>query len=61
VDDESRQMTISDLTARIERAEYDIDVDAVAKAFVMRMLALRSARLGADAPREAGERRLPAA
>jgi hypothetical protein len=60
MDDESRHMTISDLTARIERAEYHIDVDAVAKAFVMRMLALRSARMGSDVPREAGDR-LPAA
>lgn len=45
---ESRTMTITDLKARVARAEYDVDADAVARAFVARMLAVHGALRRAD-------------
>jgi hypothetical protein len=46
--DERNTMKVTDLKARIARAEYDIDADAVADAFVRRMLAVHGALRRAD-------------
>lgn len=43
-----KTVKINDLRARIARADYDIDADAVADAFVRRMLAVHSALRRAD-------------
>lgn len=43
-----RTVKIDDLRARIARADYDVDVDAVADAFVTRMLAAHRALRRAD-------------
>ena len=48
MDEESRTVKITELRAQIERAAYDVDVDAVAEAFVARMLAVRGALRRAD-------------
>lgn len=43
-----RTVKINDLRARIARADYDVDVAAVADAFVTRMLAAHGALRRAD-------------
>jgi len=48
MDDETNTMKIAELKAQIERATYDVDVDAVAAAFVSRMLAAHAALRRAD-------------
>ncbi len=48
MDDETNTMRITELKAQIERAAYDVDVDAVAEAFVTRMLAVHGALRRAD-------------
>jgi Anti-sigma-28 factor, FlgM len=48
MDHETNTMRISELKAQIERAAYDVDVDAVAEAFVARMLAVHGALRRAD-------------
>jgi hypothetical protein len=45
---ERTTMKITELKAQIDRAAYDVDVSAVAEAFVSRMLALHGARRRAD-------------
>jgi hypothetical protein len=42
------KMKITELRAQIERAAYDVDVEAVAEAFVSRMLAVHGALRRAD-------------
>ena len=46
--DDTRTVKINDLRTRIARADYDVDVDAVAEAFVARMLAVHGALRRAD-------------
>jgi hypothetical protein len=46
--DERNTMKVTDLKARIARAEYDVDAHAVADAFVRRMLAMHGAVRRAD-------------
>jgi hypothetical protein len=46
--DENPTMRITELRAQIERATYDVDVEAVAEAFVARMLAVHGALRRAD-------------
>jgi hypothetical protein len=48
MDDENTTMRITELKAQIERATYQVDVDAVAEAFVSRMLAVHGALRRAD-------------
>lgn len=48
MDDQNHTMRITELRAQIERAAYDVDVDAVAEAFVARMLAVHGALRRAD-------------
>ena len=48
MDDEKNSMRITELRAQIERAAYDVDVDAVAEAFVARMVAAHAALRRAD-------------
>jgi hypothetical protein len=48
MDDETNTVKITDLKARIDRAEYRVDTDAVAEAFVRRMCAMHGARRRAD-------------
>jgi hypothetical protein len=48
MDDETTRMRITELRAQIERAAYDVDVEAVAEAFVSRMLAVHGALRRAD-------------
>jgi len=48
MDDQIKTVKITDLKAQIERAAYDVDVEAVAEAFVARMLAVRGALRRAD-------------
>ncbi|MGB2711013.1 MAG: hypothetical protein WBC33_05800 [Conexibacter sp.] len=48
MDDEIRTVKLSELKARIARAEYAVDTDAVATAFVARMLAVHGALCRAD-------------
>jgi hypothetical protein len=55
MDDEIRTMRLSELKARIARAQYDVDVNAVAEAFVARMLAARAALRRADVRALLGE------
>jgi hypothetical protein len=43
MDDETTTMRITELRAQIDRATYDIDVEAVAEAFVSRMLVVHRA------------------
>ncbi|MDW5593303.1 hypothetical protein VSS74_03075 [Conexibacter stalactiti] len=45
---DTKTVKINDLRARIERADYDVDVDAVAEAFVSRMLVVHGALRRAD-------------
>jgi hypothetical protein len=66
MDDEIRTMKLTELKAKVARAQYDVDVDAVAEAFVARMLAVRGALRRADvrallSEQALGELRLPAA
>jgi Anti-sigma-28 factor, FlgM len=65
MDDESDNMKINELKARIARAQYDVDVDAVAEAFLRRMLLVHGALRRADVRDLLGdvveEIRLPAA
>lgn len=56
MDDETRTMRIAELKAQIERAAYDVDVEAVAEAFVARMLAVHGALRRADVRALLGER-----
>ncbi len=65
MDDEIRTMKLTELKTRVARAQYDVDVDAVAEAFVARMLAAHAALRRADVRALLGERtarelRLPA-
>ena len=46
--DEKKTVKITELKAQIERASYDVDVNAVAEAFVSRMLAVHGALRRAD-------------
>jgi Anti-sigma-28 factor, FlgM len=46
--DQSDIMRITELKAQIERAAYDVDVEAVAEAFVSRMFAAHGALRRAD-------------
>ncbi|HXE46117.1 MAG TPA: hypothetical protein VN635_13100 [Conexibacter sp.] len=46
--DQTQTMKITQLKAQIERAAYDVDVDAVAEAFVSRMIAVHAALRRAD-------------
>lgn len=48
MDDENTTMRINELKAQIDRAAYHVDVDAVADAFVSRMLAVHGALRRAD-------------
>ncbi len=48
MDDENTPMKVIELRAQIERAAYDVDVNAVAEAFVSRMLAVHGALRRAD-------------
>jgi hypothetical protein len=48
MDDETITMRITELKAQIDRATYDVDVDAVAEAFVARMLVVHGALRRAD-------------
>jgi hypothetical protein len=48
MDDENTTMRINELKAQIDRAAYQVDVDAVAEAFVSRMLAVHGALRRAD-------------
>lgn len=48
MEDESKIVKITELKARIARADYDVDNDAVARAFVARMLAVHGALRRAD-------------
>jgi hypothetical protein len=46
--DDENTMKVTELKARVARAEYDVDADAVAEAFVRRMLAVHGALRRAD-------------
>jgi hypothetical protein len=46
--DENTTMRISEIKAQIDGAAYQVDVDAVAEAFVSRMLAVHGALRRAD-------------
>lgn len=48
MEDESRTVKITELKAQIDEASYDVDADAVARAFVSRMIAAHSALRRAD-------------
>lgn len=48
MDDQKNMMKVAELKAQIERATYDVDIDAVAEAFVSRMLAVHGALRRAD-------------
>jgi len=48
MDDENMTMRVNELKAQIDRAAYQVDVDAVAEAFVSRMLAVHGALRRAD-------------
>jgi len=48
MDDENTTMRITELRAQIDRAAYDVDVHAVAEAFVSRMFAVHGALRRAD-------------
>jgi hypothetical protein len=48
MDEHSRAMKITDLKARVARDGYAVDHDAVAEAFVARMLAVHGALRRAD-------------
>jgi hypothetical protein len=65
MDDENTNVKVAQLKARIDRAEYDVDVHAVASAFVARMLRVHGALRRADVQDLLGgaleELRLPAA
>ncbi len=58
MDDENKTMKIAELKEQIERASYDVNVDAVAEAFVSRMLAVHGALRRADVRALLGERAL---
>lgn len=55
MEDESKTVKITELKARIERADYAVDNDAVATAFVKRMLAVHGALRRADVRALLGE------
>ena len=65
MDDEITDMKVTELKARIARAEYDVDVHAVASAFVTRMLRVHGTLRRSDVQELLGdsleELRLPAA
>lgn len=46
--EDTKTVKIQDLRARIARADYDVDIDAVAEAFVARMLTVHGALRRAD-------------
>ncbi|HYV17099.1 MAG TPA: hypothetical protein VE972_13890 [Conexibacter sp.] len=48
MNDEITNMKVTELKARIARAEYDVDVHAVASAFVTRMLRVHATLRRAD-------------
>jgi hypothetical protein len=48
MNDENTTVKLTELRARIDRAAYDVDVEAVAEAFVSRMLAMHGALRRAD-------------
>lgn len=47
-DENTTTMKITELKAQIDRAAYNVDVEAVAEAFVTRMLAVHAALRRAD-------------
>jgi hypothetical protein len=48
MDDDTRTVKLAQIKARVASAEYDVDVEAVAQAFVERMLMVHGARRRAD-------------
>ena len=46
--DHTKTVKLNEIRSRIERADYDVDVDAVAEAFVNRMLVVHGALRRAD-------------
>lgn len=46
--DQTKTLKLNEIRSRIERADYDVDVDAVAEAFVNRMLVVHGALRRAD-------------
>jgi len=56
MDDEIRTMKLTELKTRVARAQYHVDVEAVAEAFVARMLAAHAALRRADVRALLGER-----
>jgi Anti-sigma-28 factor, FlgM len=58
MDDEIRTMKLTELKTRVARAQYQVDVDAVAEAFVARMLAAHAALRRADVRALLGDRAL---
>ncbi len=55
MDDETKTMRVTEIRAQIARAAYDVDVDAVAEAFVTRMCAVHGALRRADVRELLGE------
>lgn len=55
MDDGNRTVKITEIKAQIERASYDVDVAAVAEAFIARMRAVRGAQRRADVRELLGE------
>lgn len=58
MDDEIRTMKLIELKASVARAQYEVDVDAVAEAFVARMRSVHGALCRADVRALLGERAL---
>lgn len=48
MNDDAKTVKITELKAQIERAAYEVNVEAVAEAFVTRMLAVHGALRRAD-------------
>lgn len=66
MDEDTKTMKLAQLKARVANAEYDVDVNAVAQAFVDRMLKVQGALRRADVRELLGdatlaELRMPAA
>jgi hypothetical protein len=53
--DRTNTVKVNDLKARIARADYDVDVDAVAEAFIARMIAVHAALRRRDVQRLLGD------
>lgn len=56
--DQNKTMRITELKAQVEHATYHVDVDAVAEAFVTRMLAVHGALRRADVRALLGDKAL---